>query len=501
MLKLTNKNLQTYLAIFFSAAILYIITCAPGPLWQDSGHYQYRIFHNDIQGTLGLALSHPMYMLIGIAIKYIPFGDLAYKINLISAIAGAFTIANIFLLTRLWSGKSAPALISAVTLALSHTFWLHTAVAEVYTLYTALFSTELLMVMQFCRTKKMKFLYWLALLNGLAIATHMWAVLALGCYIAAFVVLMIKKKVALPHLMLCIILWCIGASAYIFLITKNMVDTGQVHATLASSLFGNNWQSSVLNLSISSKLIKENLILIAYNFPTPNIILFLIALFGLKKIHQFRNFFYLLLSMLILYFIFAFRYTVPDRFAFFIPFYLLVSIFVGFGTQMILTQMGKPILYRIILILALLPIPAYIITPKIAKNLQFNLSTKREIPYRNDYHWFLTPWKTNYTGPVQFAQEVFESTPQDAAIFADSTTSPPLLYLQDVYEKRDDLTIVSPKITGIYDGPFNQTNIHQVFDQRPLYTVSPLAGYCPSYIIEQFDFIKDGILYRIVKKQ
>ncbi|MHC4725214.1 MAG: protein O-mannosyl-transferase family, partial [Planctomycetota bacterium] len=352
---LANKILSAYFAVFFTAAILYIVTCAPGPLWQDSGHYQYRIFHNDIQGTLGLALSHPLYILIGIAIKYIPFGDLAFKINLLSAIAGAVTIANIFLLVRLWTGKSVAALISTLTLAISHTFWLHTAIAEVYTLYTAFFSVELLMIFQYCRTKNIKFLYFLALLNGLAMAIHMWAILALSCYIATLLVLLTKKKVALSHLLLCILLWCIGASAYIFLIIKNMIDTGDVCSTLASAFFGNNWQSSVLNFSLSLKLIKENLILIAYNFPTPNIILFLIAFFGLKKTLQFRNFFYILLSMLILYFIFAFRYTVPDRFAFFIPFYLLVSIFIGFGVQMLVTRIEKPILYCIILILALMP--------------------------------------------------------------------------------------------------------------------------------------------------
>ena len=34
---------------------LYVLTCAPGPLWQDSGLFQYRIWHNDIEGKLGLA--------------------------------------------------------------------------------------------------------------------------------------------------------------------------------------------------------------------------------------------------------------------------------------------------------------------------------------------------------------------------------------------------------------------------------------------------------------
>jgi hypothetical protein len=280
-----------------------------------------------------------------------------------------------------------------------------------------------------------------------------------------------------------------------------MINTGSFWPTLASAFFGNTWQGKVLNLSISSQIIKENFILIAYNFPTPNIILFLIALFGLKKINQFRNFFYLLLSMLILYLIFAFRYTVPDRFAFFIPFYLLVSIFIGLGFQMLLARTGKQALYYVILILALLPIPAYIITPKIAEKMNFNINTKREIPSRNDYKWFLTPWKKNCYGPQQFTEEVFKILPHNAAIYADSTTAPPLLYTQQVYQKRTDLIILSLLSIETDALPPNQNNIKKLIDQHPTYVVSPEPGYCPSFLIEQFDFKGEGIVWRIIKKQ
>ena len=98
---LTSKNIAVgYFVVLLAAAVLYIATCAPGPLWQDGGMFQYRIWYNDIEGNLGLALSHPLYHIIGIVVKYIPLGEFAYKINLISAVAAAFTIANLFLLLR-----------------------------------------------------------------------------------------------------------------------------------------------------------------------------------------------------------------------------------------------------------------------------------------------------------------------------------------------------------------------------------------------------------------
>jgi len=39
-----SKNLTAgYFAVLFAAVALYVISCAPGALWQDSGMYQYRI--------------------------------------------------------------------------------------------------------------------------------------------------------------------------------------------------------------------------------------------------------------------------------------------------------------------------------------------------------------------------------------------------------------------------------------------------------------------------
>ncbi len=77
MLNAGNNLKVSYIAVLLAAAVLYIATCAPGPLWQDSGMYQYRIRHSDIEGNLGLALSHPLYHIIGIGVKYIRLGEFA----------------------------------------------------------------------------------------------------------------------------------------------------------------------------------------------------------------------------------------------------------------------------------------------------------------------------------------------------------------------------------------------------------------------------------------
>ncbi|MBW7991610.1 MAG: DUF2723 domain-containing protein [Planctomycetes bacterium] len=476
MVKVNNLK-ASYIAVFLIAGALYVATCAPGLLWQDSGMYQYRIWHNDIEGKLGLALSHPLYHLIGIGVKQIPLGEFAHRINLISAIAAAFSIANLFLLMRIWLDKLLPAIITAICLALSHTFWRHAVIAETYTLYMALFSAELLMLLQYFKTRRVAYLYLLALCNGLATANHMFAVIAFICYLVYCIILLKRKHINLGHFRNIALMWIIGAAPYGYLIVKDIIQGGSFTATAASAFFGKNWLGNVLNVSLSGGLIKENMLLMAYNFPTPNIILFFAGIYGLTKVPHGFGFAKVLLALLILYFIFAFRYTVPDRYAFFIPFYYLVSVLIGVGFDLLITAFKYKTLCWIVVIFALLPIPIYIAVPFLAEKFEFNLSTRSDVPYRNDYTWFLRPWKLGYHGAERFAEEVFEKLEPEAVVYADNTMVYPLLYMQEVNGKRADIRIIS-EYTGSEGVPLlSERSIEQWLSEGDVYAVSPVAGH------------------------
>jgi hypothetical protein len=488
-----------YLVVLLAAAVLYIVTCAPGPLWQDSGMYQYRIWHNDIEGNLGLALSHPLYHIIGIGVKYIPIGEFAYRINLISAVAAAFTVANLFLLLRLWLGKNTPAVLAAITLALSWTIWQFATIAEVYTLYTALLLAELIMLLLYVKTKRVGFLYLLALFNGLAIADHMWGIIPFACYVVFVAVLLVQKQIRLNNLVVMVCLWFIGAAPYEYLIIKDAIQTGDFAATLASAFFGKTWSGVVLNTSLSWQMVRQNFLFMAYNFSTFNGMFFFAGLYGLKKVSPSRSFTNILLAMLILFFVFAFRYTVPDRYAFFLPFYCVGSVVGGVGFNLLTTKPKLKILRCIVFIFVLLPIPTYIVAPIVAQKVQYDLTTERNIPFRNDYIWFLRPWRTRYNNPGKFAYEVFNIVENNAVVYADNTTVYPLLYAQEIKGKRRDVTIVSSQGSFNNLKEYNENVIDKILAERPVYIVSPITGYCPSFLLEHYEFQKAGIIWRVIK--
>ena len=501
MTLIKEKPLRQYVIVLCAALALYIFSCAPGALWQDSGLIQYRIWHNDIEGFFGLAVSHPLFYILAIGVKYIPVGEFAHRINLVSSIAAAFAVANMFLLVRLWLGRNLPALVAALTLAVSHTFWRHASIIETYTLWAALFLAELIMLLQYTRTRRMHYLYWLGLLNGLSIAVHMLASIPLICYAVFITFLLFKKEINIRNLGIIVLLWVFGALPYEYLIVKNIIQTGDLPGTLASAAFGNRWQAAVLNTSLSIGMIKDNFSYILLNFPTPNFLLFFAGCFGLLKISPSRGFRNIILALTALFFLFAFRYTVPDRYAFFIPFYCLVSILIGLGADILLVHKNLKIPKFLVLFFCILPAGIYTVLPSLAKKMQLNIGTRNDIPYRNDYKYFLQPWKTGYKGTELFANEALNLLEDNAVIYADTTTVGPLLYLQEVKGKRPDVKIVSGSINSKDAPKFNEQTISQLLKAGHVYVASNKPGYCPQFVLDNYDFIKKGILWQVVKSK
>ncbi len=488
-----------YFIVLLATGILYGVSCAPGALWQDSGLIQYRVWHNDIEGFLGLALSHPLYYLVAIAAKYVPLSEFGHRVNCVSAAAGAVAVANLYLLVRLWLGRDFPALMAAATLALSHTFWQHASIAETYTLWTALFLAELIMLLQYTRTKHVGYLYLLGLLNGLAIAVHMLGSIPFVCYVAFIVFLLARKAIHAKHVVLIVVLWGFGALPFEYLIIKNIAQSGDILGTLASAAFGDRWRADVLNTSLSWKIVRENTLFILLNFPTPNALLFVAGLYGLHRIRPSSAFRNMVLALLMLFFLFAFRYTISDRYAFFIPFYGMVAVVIGLGAHEVRSRISGRLMPCAIVACAFVPVGVYAVAPALAQHLHVQIGTRQDIPYRNDYEYFLQPWKMADTGAERFAREALESVEGNAIICADTTTIGPLLYVQEVKGGRPDVKVVTGIARSQAAPTVNERTIGTLLETHPVYVVSKKPGYGPAFLLDRYEFVEAGVLWRVVE--
>jgi len=128
----------------------------------------------------------------------------------------------------------------------------------------------------------------------------------------------------------------IGSSLIEYLILKDLLHSHSLLSTLNSLFFGNRWRENVLNISIDLiKGVRNFIIYMLVNFPTPNILLGLGGIiWGFKlRNNLIKSLLPPLFVLFMINFLFAFRYNVKDQYVFFIIDYLIFCNFISLGME------------------------------------------------------------------------------------------------------------------------------------------------------------------------
>ena len=162
------------LLIGTAALALYIRTVAPSLLWGDSAEFQ------TLSYTLGM--THPSgYMtqiMFGKLFTYLPVGNIAYRVNLMSAFFGALAVAETYLIVRLLGGWRIAALSASILLTLTEGFWWRALLAESYAPAAGMLATVWLLVLLWQDTGKPAFLFLAGTAGGLSLGIHSTVVMS-----------------------------------------------------------------------------------------------------------------------------------------------------------------------------------------------------------------------------------------------------------------------------------------------------------------------------------
>lgn len=160
--------------IFFSSLILYTHTAARGLLFGDSAEFQ------TIAYTLGMG--HPtgysVYIAIAKVFTYLPIGEIAYRVNLLSAFFGALTVAFIYLIARTLDANPASSVFGSILLCLTPLFWKHATIAEIYALSSSCLAIILFALLNWGKSKKGYWLFVAGLFGGISLGIHFTVTLA-----------------------------------------------------------------------------------------------------------------------------------------------------------------------------------------------------------------------------------------------------------------------------------------------------------------------------------
>ncbi len=183
---LSNNSPRLETAVGIGSALIalavYLRTLAPSLPTGDSGELIVAAW------LLGVAHppGYPLFSLLGHGFTLLPFGSVAYRVNLMSAVFGAATVGVIAVtIYRLVAATRAQtwvrvvsAGVGALALAFSTALWRYSVVAEVFTLNSFLAALLICVLLEFeRRPERMRLLWAAGLVSGLALANQQTVVL------------------------------------------------------------------------------------------------------------------------------------------------------------------------------------------------------------------------------------------------------------------------------------------------------------------------------------
>jgi tetratricopeptide (TPR) repeat protein len=223
------KRHHTVLFIFLFVSGVYLLTISPAINWRDSPEFAH------ISYSLGIAhpAGFPVYALIAKLFTMLPFGSIAFKVNLFSLFSSAISIVLIYLISSdiltLLSGESeddghlyAASIISAAFLCINIICWQNSVIAEVYS-FNMFFTLLLIyLLIRFLVTKSDAFLFSAAFLYGVSSGNHATVAFYLPALIT-FYFLVTKERRAAKFILVCTF-FMLGFSVYLYLPLRSIAD-------------------------------------------------------------------------------------------------------------------------------------------------------------------------------------------------------------------------------------------------------------------------------------
>jgi hypothetical protein len=185
------------LALLAAVAVLtvYLRTLLPDlGGYEDTPKFQY------LGAMLGTAHrpGYPLYVLLSHLFSYIPIGNVAYRADLLSAVAGSAAVAHVFLIARALGFHRAAAWFGAVGLGAGSAFWNYAVLAEVYTLAAFLLIAVLYWMVRWGQSGRPAHLYAASAFFALALGNHLSIGMA-GPAIALFLAVSPARRTLTPR--------------------------------------------------------------------------------------------------------------------------------------------------------------------------------------------------------------------------------------------------------------------------------------------------------------
>jgi hypothetical protein len=487
------------LALLILSFGLYSRTLAPTITWQHDGYDAGDLI--TAAYTLGIPhpTGYPTYMLLGKWFTLLPLGDVACRMNLLSACCAALTVPLLYLVSKLLMEPQPFATVASVCAALllatSRVFWSQALVTEVYALNCLFFAITLYLLLQLhvppaeqpadpaSRARTLRALMLMAWLYGLSLGNHLTMVFSAPLVLFQCVLIFRQRALRLSEWARVLAAFLLGLSVYIYLPLRAgrqpLLNWGNP-STLRGFLWvlsGGIYRQYVLALPVVywAERVMAWVGLLRQQFGFWGTALGLLGVWEHAK--RIPRRFAILMLTFVIYSAYAIGYNTTDSYVYLLPVYFLYALWIAQGAQYALhalisaqSRWSKPTAVLLCVVLFALPLGL----------LVANLS---DVDLSNDYSAY------------DYGSQVFAQVPDGSIII--STTDAhtfTLWYFARVVTGRDRVALVDRDLLG-YD--WYVTGLQQRYPWLDLSTASsstPLsvAGLLESNMQRYAIFLTDA---------
>jgi len=435
---------------------------------------------------LGLAHStgYPLYTWLGKLFTYIPIGDVAHRVNLMSAVLGAAGVAILYGIVLLITRRRLVAAFTALLFAFSLAFWSQTGIAEVYAPNVFMVTLTVWLLLKWGEFGKgaegpasgssatLLFLAF-AFVFGLSLGTHLSNLGFAPAF--AFYILLVDWRMVYRRpwvLLLGALLFVLGCLQFLWLPYKASTLNDPLMMRDAPRTLEGIYRYTLgafpqMKFAFPLWAIPDRIVLYLHllrqNLGVWGILL---GLYGMVEM-AFRDVkkFYLFIGMYLVHVFFFVQYRVFDLDVFFIPAHLLYAIFVGYGVHRLVVYIHDSVegsegaegkVWRVALNAGVALLLAFPVVGQVRANWE-----------ANDY--------SNDTAINDFYENVWEILPQGSVLIGQGGVfGYDMFYWRLVYNVRPDVVI--PMIEGPRPSPRALAGAGAIYTTQPLDSQRPGRG-------------------------
>ncbi|HLA05890.1 MAG TPA: DUF2723 domain-containing protein [Anaerolineales bacterium] len=507
---LSRNDLLLSFLIGLCALALYIRTLAPSLLWGDSAEFQ------TLSYTLGM--THPTgyatQIIFGKIFTLIPIGNIAYRVNLMSASFGALAVAETFLIVRLLGGLRIAAISAALMLALTEGFWWRALVAESYAPAAGMLASVWLSFLLWHRTDKPRYLFLAGLAGGLSIGIHSTVVMT-AASVLVVMAFTSRKRIDWAHAASGAILGVTLFLAFFFFLDNNDPPSSIYNAVFRTNLSAIGLNQADYDTSVERFLqifpagsfwtyyfsarpeeISRRLVEYVSNFPVWALALIILGTVSLFFNGRWRDGLYPLIAFLLVW---GFAVTVAFSVyrEFYVPITVITSVWFGAGAGGLLSVAGKIMkrnqaaggMTRLVLSSALIVLPIW------------NSRVDLHLAIRNGYTTFIREYHIYPVfapdKAIRDARRIINRVEENAIVFADWDKLYSYIYTAQIEDHKTGIAFHEAWIGD--EQVLSETTLRYIeanIDVRPIYFAIDMPGLADLY---QVTMINDT-LFRIHRK-